>query len=137
LLLLGMLGGIVALLKIRRRRRRRAHGAPHQRIANGWHEVTDLALDMGQPVPETTTRREAAAFVGDSTVGLAERTDAAVWGGGDLSDAEVDAYWTDLSSTLDAMKSELGVVDRWRAATSIQSLRRRKQTTENGDVRPR
>jgi hypothetical protein len=126
-------GALVAFVKARRRKRRRLRGQPHQRIANGWREVTDLAVDMGRPVPPTTTRREAAAFVVDSTVGLAERTDAAVWSGTSLSDAEVDAYWTELTSTLDSMKSELGLVDRIKATVSVQSLKRQRTTTPDPD----
>lgn len=126
-------GALVAFVKARRRKRRRLRGQPHQRIANGWREVTDLAVDMGRPVPPTTTRREAAAFVGDSTVGLAERTDAAVWSGASLSDAEVDAYWTELTSTLDSMKSELGLVDRIKATVSVQSLKRQRTTAPDPD----
>ena len=117
-------GGGIVWLKARRRARRRRHGAPHERIANGWREVTDLAVDMGRPVPAATTRREAAVFVGPATLVLADRTDAAVWGGARLGDAEVDAYWTDLERTLREMKSELGVVDRLKVSVSLQSLKR-------------
>ena len=122
--LLAVFGGIVAFVKARRRKRRRERGAPHQRIANGWNEVTDLALDMGKPVPQSTTRREAAAFIGDSTTTLADRTDAAVWGGDELTDDQVNSYWDELSATLGSMKGQLGFVDRVKATTSIQSLRR-------------
>lgn len=133
-LLATLAGGLIVLLKTQRRKRRRQRGAAHDRIANGWREVTDLAVDMGRPVPPTTTRREAAVFVGESTVALADKTDAAVWGGAALSDAEVDAYWDELSQTLDSMKSELGFVDRVRASVSLQSLRRtRSRPTEPRD----
>ena len=125
LALFGLFAGIVVFIKARRRKRRRERGAPHQRIANGWNEVSDFALDMGKPVPEATTRREAAAFIGDSTMTLADRTDAAVWGGGDLTDEQVNSYWDELSATLGSMKGQLGVVDRIKATTSIQSLKRR------------
>ena len=93
------------------------------RIASGWREVTDLALDMGHPVPSTTTRREAAAFVGAGTSHLASRADEAVWGDSEPSDADVAQYWAELSSTLDAMRSELGVFDRFKAAVSLRSLK--------------
>lgn len=114
---------VIIVIKARRRRRRRRIGPGHHRIANGWREVTDLARDMGRPVPSGTTRREAAAFAGASTAPLAERADAAVWGGAELTDAEVDAYWHDLTATLDAMKSELGLIERLKTAISLESLR--------------
>jgi hypothetical protein len=123
--LLAVFGGIVAFIKARRRKRRRERGAPHQRIANGWNEVTDFALDMGKPVPHSTTRREAAAFIGDSTTTLADRTDAAVWGGRELTEDQVNSYWDELSATLGSMKGQLGFVDRVKATISLQSLKRR------------
>lgn len=122
LLLVLLAAGAVVFLKVRRRTRRRTTGMPHERIANGWREVTDLALDMGRPVPATTTRREAAAFVGASTAPLAQRADAAVWSADEPTDADVEAYWTELSDTLRSMRSELGVVDKVRTAVSLRSL---------------
>lgn len=129
-LLFGLFALIVVGLKSTRRKRRRTTGPGHERIANGWREVTDFAVDMGRPVPTSTTRREAAGFVGSSTVALAERTDAAVWGGAELTDDQVAAYWHDLTETLAEMKSELGALDRLKAAISVQSLKRRGQQRE-------
>lgn len=120
----GLLSGLIVALKARRRRRRRRLGAAHARIANGWLEVTDLAVDMGRPVPDTTTRREAAAFVGSGTTVLAQRADAAVWGNGEPTDDEVKQYWEELSASLTLMRSEVRVVHRLRAAVSWRSLRR-------------
>ena len=125
LIIFGLLAFVVIGLKVIRRRRRQRRGRPDQRIANGWREVTDLAVDLGRPVPDATTRREAANFVGSETLALAHRTDTAVWGGDYLTDEQVDAYWAQLRSTLDAMKSEVGPLDRLKAAVSWQSLRRR------------
>ena len=116
-------GGVIVILKRRRSRKRRSEGAPHIRIANGWREVTDFALDRGQPVPSTTTRREAAAFVGLSTSRLASRADEVVWGASEPSDADVEEYWAELSSTLHSMRSELGIVDRLKTAVSLRSLK--------------
>ena len=130
-LLLGA-AGLIVLLKARRRRRRRTEGAPHVRISNGWREVTDLALDMGQPVPSTTTRREAAAFVGASTGHLASRADEVVWGGSEPTDADVDQYWAELSSTLSSMRSELGVFERFKAAVSLRSLKLSQRLARSG-----
>lgn len=120
----------IVVLKRRRSRRRRRTGAPHERIANGWREVTDLALDRGTPVPATTTRREAAAFVGADAVALAVRADAAVWGGGEPPDEVVEQYWADLVATLKAMRSELGPLERLKCRVSVRSLRRRDSRTD-------
>jgi len=119
-----LVGLVVVLLKRRRRRRRRGVGLNHERIANGWREITDFAVDAGHAVPPTTTRREAATFVGAGTAPLAARADAAVWGAGEPADAEVAAYWAELSGALEQMKSELSFVDRIKTSVSLQSLQR-------------
>lgn len=122
--LVAAVGGLVVVwLKRRRLRRRREVGLNHERFANGWREVADFAVDSGRPVPATTTRREAAAFVGANTVSLANRADAAVWGAGEPADVEVEAYWAELSGVLNEMKSELSMVDRIKTSVSLQSLR--------------
>lgn len=125
LLLLLLAGVVVVFVKSRRRQRRRRRGEPHQRIANGWREVTDLATDLGRPVPSGVTRREAAAFASANAGPLAVRTDAAVWGGDALTDEDVDRYWGELVTTLEAMKHEVGLIDRVKASVSLHSLWRR------------
>lgn len=127
LLVVALAGLVVVLLKRRRRRRRQRSGRNHEKIANGWREVTDYAIDTGNPVPDSTTRREAATFVSSGVGPLAARADAAVWNAGEPNDDEVDAYWADLTNTLDSMQSELGVVDRVKTAISLQSLRRQNR----------
>lgn len=127
LMLLGMVA--VVIVKAGRRRRRRRRGAGHLRLANGWREVTDLAIDLGKPVPPTTTRREAAAFVAagrpDSmSTTLAASADAAIWSGGDISDAEVEEYWELLTRELSAMRRQSGWRARLRSAASWRSLKR-------------
>jgi hypothetical protein len=129
-ILAGIAGGTIMMLKRRRRRRRRSDGLPHERIANGWREVTDLAVDMGRAVPDATTRREAAAFVGSGTTSLAVRADASVWDVGEPTDEAVEQYWGELTATLKAMRSELGLVDRLKSSVSVQSLRRRERAIE-------
>lgn len=124
LLILGTLGAIVGL-KARRRRRRRTTGTGGERIANGWREVTDTALDMGTPVPDVSTRREAAHFIGASVAPLASAADAAVFGPDEPTDEEVDAYWDELERTLRSMRSELGFFDRLKTKINMTSLRRR------------
>jgi hypothetical protein len=126
LLFLLMLGVVLGIKAIRRRRRRR-RGRPDERIANGWREVLDTGIDMGRPVPPTGTRREAATAVGPSTMVLAQRADMAIFGGGTLSDDDVEVYWADLESTLTEMKRDLPVIDRLRASLSLATLRRRSQ----------
>jgi hypothetical protein len=115
----------VVALKAWRRRRRKRQGAHDVRIANGWLEVVDGGIDMGRPVPPTATRREAAVFVGAATVSLARRADEAVFGPVQLSDADVDAYWAELESTLKGLRSELRLGERIRTSLNVSTLRRR------------
>lgn len=133
LVLFALFAGAVVALKARRRRRRRHEGPAHQRIANSWREITDFAVDTGRPVPATTTRREAAEFVGEHTVAIADRTDAAVWGGDELTDEQVAVHWTELEATLASMRSELSWRDRIRASISVQSLGRRERHLDGGN----
>jgi len=114
---------IVILLKRRRSRRRRRSGMPHERVANGWREVNDFAIDSGHPVPADMTRREAAAFVGGSTTQLAERADAVVWSGSSPDQVEVDVYWQDIKTALVGMRRQLSAYKRLRAALSVESFR--------------
>ena len=122
----------IAVVALKARRRRRRLGAAHARIANGWREVTDLAVDLGRPVPDTTTRLEAAAFVGSGTTVLAKRADAAVWGSGEPSDDEVDRYWGELEAALKSMRSEVGLGDRIKASVSWRSLRLARRRPHKG-----
>ncbi len=66
-LLISAVVGTILLMKRRRRRRRRGAGRGDERVANGWKELVDYAVDTGRPVPTATTRREAAAVVGVET----------------------------------------------------------------------
>lgn len=123
LLFVLLLGAVLGIKAIRRRRRYR-RGRPDERIANGWREMLDAGIDMGRPVPPTGTRREAATTLGPTTMALAQRADVAIFGGDQLSDDDVDAYWSDLELTLSELKRELPLVDRLRAALSLATLRR-------------
>ncbi|MEK8225711.1 hypothetical protein NKG05_05900 [Oerskovia sp. M15] len=54
---------------------------------------------------------------------LARTADATVFGTGDPSPHDVDAYWTEVDSVLDGMRSALPRRHRVRAALSLRSLR--------------
>lgn len=113
----------ILLLKFRRRRRRRRRGVGHVRIANGWREVTDVALDLGRPIPQKSTRREAAQFVGQSTTMLAARADQAVFSAAEPTNDEVAQYWAELETALKSMRRQAGPINRIKAALSMTSLR--------------
>ncbi|WP_336707533.1 transglutaminase-like domain-containing protein [Oerskovia sp. USHLN155] len=121
---------LVLLLKSRRRKRRRSADRPVDRISGGWREVLDAATDLGAPVPAGATRREGAGTLAEAfpvaaapTVTLARSADATVFGTGDPSPQQVDAFWSEVDSVLVGMRSTRPRGQRFRAAVSLRSLR--------------
>jgi hypothetical protein len=111
-------------MKLRRRNRRRSRGTPDERVNGGWLEVTDLASDLGAPVPPRATRREAGALIARLEADrLATHADAVVFGPGVPSEEQVVAYWHEVDATCAAMLSDLSRFGRWKALVSLSSLR--------------
>lgn len=118
----GGTGGVIAHAKRRRRRRRWNADSPSQRIAGAWSELSDAMLDHGHPIPFAASRHEAARFCGGGTLALAARADQAVFGPGEPSDAEVDAYWAAVDNELDELKAASSRFGRWKAKANLTSL---------------
>ncbi|KQQ95705.1 hypothetical protein ASF62_04210 [Leifsonia sp. Leaf325] len=122
-LLLSPFLAIVAA-KVRRRRYRRRAGDPVDRIAGGWREFTDLAVDHGFDLSPAATRSENAAVVGGSRpLLLAGDVDRAVFAPGTPPSADADRVWhevDELRGTLDAGRSRW---QRLRAKISLRSFR--------------
>ena len=96
-------GFVMLGVKAVRRRRRRLAGRLPDRVSGGWDEVVDAAADVGLPAGAGATRREDAAALDAQypALGLrqlAGRADAAVFGAGEPSVAEVAAYWADVDT---------------------------------------
>lgn len=124
-LVLGTFTSVVAAAKSRRRHRRRTRGRPTDRIAGGWLEVTDLATDLGSPVPERSTRREAALLVGVPAAStLARHADGIIFGPGEPGEQDVEAYWSEVEATRRAMVGDRTRFERWKVLVSLASLRR-------------
>jgi hypothetical protein len=123
IIVLGLALLAITTLKGRRRKRRRERGDPHERIANGWRELADGAVDMGRPVPGTSTRREAAQFVGHSVESLAQRADYAIFGSTEVLNVDVDEYWDDLEKMMATMRQGIGPIGRLRARLNLSSFR--------------
>ncbi|GIG39920.1 transglutaminase-like domain-containing protein [Cellulomonas phragmiteti] len=127
---------VVVALKARRRRRRRRATDPVRRVAGGWDEVVDTALDMGGAPPPAATRRETARLWTTTIAGdhpavaarveaLARRADRAVFASGVPDRTEVESYWADVDATVGALRRTLPWRRRIRAHASPVSLRRR------------
>lgn len=119
-----LITGIIAWLKARRRKHRRYDGPADVRVNGGWEEITDLACDMGSPVPPKVTRREAAGLIGNNdATHLARHADGAVFGPYDLADADVERYWNEVDAVRASMVSRLSRFERWKVLVSLSSLR--------------
>jgi hypothetical protein len=114
----------VLALKARRRSRRRSRGSARERAAGSWAELVDTARDRGAPPPPRATRREAAAALeSEGGLLLAERVDAALYGPGDPSAAELDALWAASDSERRRLLGRERGLARLRARLSLRSLR--------------
>ncbi|WP_423462459.1 transglutaminaseTgpA domain-containing protein [Promicromonospora sp. MS192] len=127
--LLLILGPIVAILayKARRRAKRRSAEQMADRISGGWHEVVDVVTDLGTTVPRGATRRESAGVIAGahevpSTLTLAHRADATVFGRGEPTQADVEAFWTEVDELVGGLRSTVGTRRRVRAALSLRSV---------------
>ncbi|WP_203581801.1 transglutaminase domain-containing protein [Microbacterium hibisci] len=123
LVLVLALGPFVIVLgtKAARRRSRRRGGTPATRIAGGWDEYVDAAVDSGRAAPRTLTRSELAASF-DTAAGatLARDADRAVFSHGDLSADDARSYWQTVDAERRALRRGRGF---WRGALATVSLR--------------
>ena len=130
---------LALLLKARRRQRRRAMRRPADRISGGWSELTDVARDLGRPMPSHATRRELAPVLASaspssdetslaSTTTLlrdyAGRVDARVFGTDDPTPDDASELWLEAESARRALLRSLPLRHRLRAGVSWRSLRR-------------
>ena len=122
-------GPILAILayKARRRAMRRGAEQPADRISGGWHEVVDVVTDLGTAVPHGATRRESATVIAGahdvpSTLTLAHRADATVFGHGEPAPADVEAFWAEVDELVGGLRSTVSRRRRIGAALSLRSV---------------
>lgn len=126
LLAAALLLAAVVGLKAWRRHRRRSAASASARFVGAWRELVDHARDLGQPVPlgPTVTRREQSAGIVSGQAGtLARRADGFVFGPSTPEVAAATSYWESVDVERRAMSQEVGRWQRFRAATSLRSLR--------------
>jgi hypothetical protein len=130
-----VIGGPIALilwLKARRRRRRQEAAVVADRFAGGWDQIVDVATDLGYGAASGRTRTETAADLdatfGGSTVLLARRADARVFGPEELDDGQARQFWADVDAAVLGLSSGRSRWRRLRAALSLRSLRRSGRT---------
>ena len=119
---------VMGVIKGVRRARRRGAERTADRISGGWDELVDSAVDLRAPVVRGATRAESAAVVGTAFAQprvqtLAGQADAEVYGPGEPSAADVDAFWREVDDIVGEMKGSTTVWRRLRARLSLRSLR--------------
>ena len=113
----------IILAKSIRRRGRRRQGAPGSRIAGGWDEYVDAAIDAGRGAPRAATRSElATVYATASGPVLAEAADRAVFSHGTMTAEEADEFWRIVESERRQLAREGGAWQRLRATVSLRSF---------------
>ncbi|WP_243075604.1 transglutaminase domain-containing protein [Microbacterium sp. SS28] len=127
---------VVAAKAMRRRGRRRAD-APASRIAGGWEEYVDAAVDAGRGAPRSLTRVELANQYASEPAGvLAEGADRAVFSGATTTVEAADEFWRIVDAERRALARDGGAWQRVRATVSLRSFvrhlapARRERTVE-------
>lgn len=116
---------VIVGAKAARRRGRRTRGDTVARIAGGWDEYVDAAVDAGREVPRTHTRAElAAAFATGSGSDLAVRADRAVFGGSPADEQDAAEFWRIVEDERRILTRSDGVWAGLVAAVSLKSFLR-------------
>lgn len=122
LLILGPFALIVAA-KASRRRTRRTQGPPAARIAGGWDEYVDAAVDARREASPALTRGELAGlFATPSGAALATDADRAVFSGAEVSAGDAAEYWRVVDQERRTLRRERGFRRGVLATVSLRSL---------------
>lgn len=114
---------IVIGAKSARRRTRRTQGTPAERIAGGWEEYVDAALDVGHEVPRRFTRQELAdAIATPSGMVLARTADRAVFSGEPAPETDAAEYWRVVDEECRTLRRGRGLWRRLWATVSLRSI---------------
>jgi len=117
---------VIGALKTRRRKARKNADRPADRVSGGWDEIVDRADDLGTAVGRGVTRRADAAVIAeawpDLPVGaVAVRADHGVFGPGEPSADEVDAFWAEVDDIVRGMHDSRGWWKRLQARLSLRA----------------
>lgn len=123
---------IIGMMKLSRRKKRRTAEDPSDRLAGGWHEIVDQAVDLGLEVPKGVTRTKVAAHVAERypqsrATEIGHYVDQGVFGLESPVDEDVDAFWSDVDRSVDAMRHEASFWDRLKSRLSVRSFMRNRR----------
>lgn len=123
-------GPFLAIVSVKtlRRRARRASPDPADRVAGGWEEYVDAAVDHGHPLPRTQTRTELAQLYDARGRGdggrLAVWADRSVFAYDPPDAPDSEAFWALVDAERARLRAESSRWSRFRARISLRSLRR-------------
>ncbi|QMU97074.1 transglutaminase domain-containing protein [Microbacterium esteraromaticum] len=118
---------VIGAWKAAKRRARRNAERHSDRISGGWEELTDRAIDHGARIAPGGTRVEEAGVVASTltlpaaTV-LAQRADGQVFGPGEPTAEDVDAFWREVDEAVGHMRGATTFWGRAKARLSLRSL---------------
>lgn len=113
----------IAAAKVLRRRERRDAGSPQARIAGGWDEFVDAAVDAGRGAPRALTRTEVAEHYGtEPGMLLAEHADRAVFSGLTATSDDAAEFWRIVDAERRRLAGEHGWWRRILATVSLRSF---------------
>ena len=112
---------VIAAAKALRRRTRRQQEDPAARIAGGWEEYVDAAVDAGGSATRALTRTELAALY-STPAGheLAVGADRAAFSDAVVDDEDADAFWVAVDDERRGILRSRGF---WRSLVATVSLR--------------
>ncbi|MGF2949119.1 transglutaminase-like domain-containing protein [Microbacterium alcoholitolerans] len=118
---------VIGAWKAAKRRSRRNAERISDRISGGWDELTDRAVDHGARLAPGATRGEEAAVVASAVAAptataLAVRADSQVFGPGEPTAEDVDAFWREVDEAVGGIRAGAGFWARTKARLSIRSL---------------
>jgi hypothetical protein len=124
--------GLVAVMAVKSRRRRRLHFAedPATRVTGAFAVSVDMMMDLGMRVRHSKTDGELAVE-GVETFGrelvpagaLAMRATRAVFDTEETSPEDAEAAWRDVDAIEDALRRRTPRMHWWRSKLSLRSVR--------------
>ena len=121
---------IIGAVKARRLRRRRAAATGDAVAAGAWDELVDRFSELGYEIPENLTRKGTASGLETQLapataglVGLATRTDEAVFSGAEVAKESTEVVWTEALAAVAVAEGALTRGRRFVAKYRISSVR--------------
>lgn len=113
----------IVAAKLRRRRLRRRAPTARERIAGGWDEFQDAAVDHGYTPGPAPTRIEVAMVVGGTQpLVLAAVADRAIFAPGEPDEEQANQLWRSVDELRYSLDAEKSTWERIKSLISLRSL---------------